>query len=128
MKKLSLLYVFLFPYIIQAQFSTSKSFPEQYKKQNRDAISYIVDGKTDTIIHGYEAGAAGQCKISYSVSELLLKEFNIEKMATGWSGQIREYSIRNNQDWVLSFRELVLKYFYRTQDFYIISKKSFVVP
>lgn len=39
----------------QAQFSTSKAFPEQYKKQNRDAIAYIVDGKVDTIITYFQA-------------------------------------------------------------------------
>lgn len=38
-----------------AQFSTSKTFPAQYKKQNRDAISWIVDGKVDTIIRYFES-------------------------------------------------------------------------
>lgn len=40
---------------LNAQFRTSKSFPEQYKKQNRDAILYIEDGKVDTIIQYFNS-------------------------------------------------------------------------
>jgi len=44
-----------FPQNSLGQFRTSKTFPEQYKKQNRDAIAYIVDGKVDTIISYFNA-------------------------------------------------------------------------
>lgn len=44
-----------FPINSFSQFRTSKAFPEQYKKQNRDAIAYIVDGKVDTIISYFNA-------------------------------------------------------------------------
>ncbi len=71
----------------------------------------------------YEIGTAnGKCTMSSSISELLTNEFGIDKMATGWPEQIQEYAKRNNENWILSFRELVLKHFYRTQDFKIDSE------
>lgn len=85
---------------------------------------YVGEVSKESIIafiHGYELGTEGKCSISNSISELLSKEFKIEKMATGWSGQIQEYAKQNNQNWILSFRKLVLKHLYRTEDFTIDS-------
>ena len=48
-----------------------------------------------SFIHGYEIGTEEKCNISGSISDLLSNEFNIEKMATGWIGQIEEYSKQN---------------------------------
>ncbi|WP_025665520.1 hypothetical protein [Aquimarina megaterium] len=70
-----------------------------------------------SFIHGYEIGTEGKCKISGLISDLLFNEFGIKKMATGWNGQIEEYSKQRNQDWTISFRQLILKSFYRNENF-----------
>ena len=69
-----------------------------------------------SFIHGYEIGTEGKCNISNLISELLTNEFDIKKMATGWNGQIEEYSKERNQNWILSFRQLTLKIFYRNEN------------
>lgn len=55
MNKLIIFILLTFPLVLSAQFRTSKAFPDQYKKQNRDALRYVVDGKTDTIIQYFNA-------------------------------------------------------------------------
>jgi len=85
---------------------------------------YIPEATEKSIIsfiHGYEIGSDGKCNISSLLSDLLSNEYNIERMASGLSCQIKEYSKQNNQDWIISFKQLVLKYFYNTQNFKIDS-------
>lgn len=80
-------------------------------------IGKVTDDSIISFIHGYEIGTEGKCNLTSSISELLSSQYGIKKMATGWPDQIREYGIKNNLNWVTSFRKISLKYFYETQDF-----------
>jgi hypothetical protein len=90
---------------------------------------YVGKESKETItsfIIGYEVGANGNVRISEHISQLLSSEFNIEMQADGWLGQIERFADKNKKTWTSSFKEIVLKYFYRTQNFQIDSefKKS----
>ncbi len=83
-------------------------------KQSQDSII--------SFITGYEMGTKGKCNLTYSISELLSSHYKCKKMATGWPGQIREFSIKNKVNWIVGFKKTTLIYFYRTQDFSIESE------
>jgi hypothetical protein len=86
---------------------------------------YVGKESKETItsfIIGYEVGANGNVRISEHISQLLSSEFNIEMQADGWLGQIERFADKNKKTWTSSFKEIVLKYFYRTQNFQIDSE------
>jgi len=81
---------------------------------------YIGKPSKDSIIsfvHGYEIGTGGKCNISNLISGVLTDEFGIARMATDWTGQIEEYSKQRKQNWIISFKQIMLKCFYRYGDF-----------
>lgn len=85
-------------------------------------IGKVSDDSIISFIHGYEIGTDGKCNLTEPISELLSSQYSITKIATGWPGQIGEYAIKNEFDWITSFRKVVLKHFYLTQDFNVDSE------
>ncbi|WP_299277972.1 hypothetical protein [uncultured Psychroserpens sp.] len=80
-------------------------------------IGDVSENAITSFIRGYETGTNWECKFTKLISELLASNYDCRKMAMGWPGQIREYSNKRNLDWIIGFRQITLKYFYKTQDF-----------
>ncbi|NND06879.1 MAG: alkaline phosphatase family protein [Saprospiraceae bacterium] len=54
-----------------AQFATSKAFPDQYKKQNRNALHRLLQGQTDTVVqyfHQYLDSFPGDLESHYGLA------------------------------------------------------------
>ena len=66
-------------------------------------------GQIISFVHGYENGRNGKCDFSNQISEMLEKEFQIEKKAMGWNGQITEFGKKNKLKWETAFKKIGLK-------------------
>ena len=66
-------------------------------------------GHIISFVTGYEIGRNGKCNFSTQISELLEKEFKIEKRAMGWNGQIIEFEKKNKLNWETAFKQIGLK-------------------
>lgn len=72
---------------------------------------FITEDKTGNItsfICGFEIARNGKCDFSGQISELLENEFNIQRKALGWPGQVAEFGDRYKLSWESAFKKIGL--------------------
>ena len=70
-----------------------------------------------SFVNGYELGSQEECQLSTILSEILKEKYQIQYLNRGWPGQISDYSAQTNQTWENGFKDILMKYFYDSQEF-----------
>ena len=60
-------------------------------------------------IRGYEIGTGSKCKFSQLLSKHFEENLSIKYLATGWPGQVTQYSEKKAISWIRSFRQAGLE-------------------
>lgn len=69
--------------------------------ENKDTVSVFL--------HGYEIGRNQECNFIEQIVKSIKLEYDIEKRATGWIGQIERLAAVEEADWITIFKRQSLK-------------------
>lgn len=70
-----------------------------------------------SFVNGYELCSQEECQLSTVLSQILNEKYQIQYLSRGWPGQISDYSDQTNQTWENGFKDILMKYFYDSQEF-----------
>ena len=74
---------------------------------NSRMLMYVPAVSRESIVsylHGYEAGSAGRCQFSASLSEWLSARHLIERMAQGWPHQMEVFAKKRSLSWIEAYQ------------------------
>jgi len=69
-------------------------------------ISFVSRESVVSYLHGYEAGSAGRCQFSASLSEWLSARHQIERMAQGWPHQVEVFAQERSLSWIEAYQRV----------------------